>query len=341
MQSRVFAAILVCLLSSIFTYAQSSPSLTIRGTITTDKKPQSIRVLLENPKNKEFVRNLTAGADGSYEFGGLTERTYSVTVWLDGKKQDRRSVDIACRSGAIMTKDLFYGDRNTLLMFYFPAEDPDVVDAAELQGNYPKEVLKDYEKAYEDATNGNILRAVQRLEAIVAKAPGFYGAHARLGMIYQQNGCYADAEAEYAFASKLSPKSAQPLVNLASVQIQAADTVDDRMFMIEQALENLKKALSLKPLSSIAHCLSGAAYAKASSYEEAEASFKRAIEFDKDMLAARLMLAKIYIMNKNWQGALEHLNVYLDDYPGAPSRSVVKEMRKEAERNLKSGEVAQ
>jgi hypothetical protein len=33
--------------------------------------------------------------------------------------------------------------------------------------------------------------------------------------------------------------------------------------------------------------------------------------------------------------------VYLDDYPGAPSRSVVKEMRKEAERNLKSGEVGQ
>src|SRR5687767_9704483 len=101
MQSRVFAAALVCLLSSIFTCAQSPPSLTIRGTITTDKKPQSIRVLLENPKNKEFVRNLTAGADGSYEFAGLIERTYSVTVWLDGKKQDRRSLDIACRSGTI------------------------------------------------------------------------------------------------------------------------------------------------------------------------------------------------------------------------------------------------
>lgn len=307
--------------------AQTPAGFTLQGQITTDRNEPSIRLVLEDPKsrNAEVARTET-DSKGNYEFRALPGRTYRLVATINGKKQDRRDVEIVCRPDAIVSKDFHYGKVESTLMLHFPAEDPDFVDVAELQGDYQKDVLRDYERAFEDHVNGNIPRAVQRLEAIAARAPRFYGAHARLGLIFQQSGCFSDAETEYILASGLSPRSVQPLLNLASAQIRAADVPGQFESSIARALDTLGKVLEIRPASAIAHCLIGAAKVKTKSYDDAEKSFQRALELDSDLAAARLMLANLYLNQEKWDEALEQLKEYLDDNPFAPDRGVVKRM---------------
>jgi tetratricopeptide (TPR) repeat protein len=133
----------------------------------------------------------------------------------------------------------------------------------------------------------------------------------------------------------LSPRSAQPLLNLASLQIQAADEAEDRAAFLGRALANLANAIAMRPSSAVAHTLSGAAHVKASAPREAENSFKQALAIDSDMPAARLMLANLYIREERWSDALEHLDLYLDHHPFASDRSLVKNLRAEVEINLR------
>ena len=331
MSRVVLLLMLACFVATTRAHAQSS--IALRGELNTDAPATSIRVVLEDSKGA-LIGETTAGADGKYALQIAKRGEYRLVVWIDGKKQSRRTFEVVCRPGTAMNKHFFYGKNDPTLMFSFPVEDPDVVDAAELHGDYPRDVLKEYEKSYEDYIGENFGRAIQRLEEVVARAPGFYGAHARLGMIYQQNGCYSDAEAAYVIAAALSPRSAQPLLNLASLQIVAAEESDDPKAMLAKALENVGKALTIKHNAPVAHALAGAASVKAGAYDDAEASFKRALEIDTDMPAGRLMLANLYMCQERWDDAIEHLDEYLKEHPMAPDRSAVKRMRTEVEKRL-------
>ena len=330
------AIFLAISLLAAFAVPAWSEGFQLLGRITTDRLAADVQVILEDPK----ARNVVVGTvepdkDGNYQFQGLTKRTYRLVAVINGKKQDRRDVEILCRPDSTVSKDFHYGRIPASLMLHFPAEDPDLVDVAELQGNYPKDVLKDYEKAYQDHINGNASRAVERLEAIVTRAPEFYGARARLGIVYQQEGCLFDAEAEYMQASALSLRSLQPLVNLASVQIRAADLPNQRNRMVERAIETLKKALEIRPTSALSYCLMGAAYSKIRSFEEAETNLLRALDLDGNLAAARLLLADLYLQQKDWQAAATNLRTYLDDFPFARDRAVVKHMIESAERSAR------
>jgi len=336
MSGRIFLAL--WFLAGVPGLAQT-PGFTLLGRITTEKPAESIRIVLEDPKARNAVAaTVEAGEDGIYEIQNLPKRAYRLVTYLDGKRQDRRSVDIVCREGSIVWKDFHFGRSPDSLMLHFPAEDPDVVDVAELYGDYSRDVLRDYEKAFQDHINGNTWRAITTLEAIAARAPGFYGAHSRLGLIYQQEGCYFNAETEYIKASAVSARSVQPLVNLASVQIRAADLPGELNSMVARALDTLKKALELRPGSALSYCLVGAANAKIKSYEEAEKSFQRALELDGDLEAARLLLADLYLKQQQWEPGIENLETYLEDYPFASDRRVVKEMLENARRNARGAQ---
>jgi tetratricopeptide (TPR) repeat protein len=308
-----------------------TPGFTLQGRITLDKPASTVVLVLQDPRAKNAdVARAEVDRSGDYTIPGLQKRSYRLVAVVDGKKQERRDIEILCRPGAIVSKDFHYGRIPSTLVLGFPAEDPDIVDVAELQGDYSRDVLRDYEKAFQDYINGNPSRAVERLESIALRAPGFYGAHARLGVIYQQEGCYFDAESEYSRASELSPRSPQPLLNLASVQLRAADSPGELERMTARALSTLERAIEIRPQSAIAHCLMGSAHAKANSPEEAEKHFKLALELDSDLAAARLLLAGFYLRQENWGEAVESLETYLRDFPSSENRFIVKKMLEDA-----------
>ena len=326
---------LAWLASPSFVAAQT-PGFTLVGFVTFDKPAKSIRVVLQDPKEENAeVASVHADEKGAYEIRGLQKRSYRLVTYVDGKRQDRRDVEIVCRPGSVAMKDFHYGRIPSTLMLQFPAEDPDVIDVAEIQDDYSRDVLRDYDRALQDHISGNFARAVERLEAIATRAPDFYRAHARLGLIYQQEGCYFDSEVEYVRASALSPRSLQPLLNLASLQIRAADLPGELGRMTSAALSTLARALEIRPGSAIAYCLSGAVRVKLNALDQAEEDFKRALDLRGDFEAARLMLADLYRRQENWDAAIENLRTYLDDFPWAPDRSVVREMLEDIRRKTR------
>jgi Tfp pilus assembly protein PilF len=319
--------------------AQTSPAFAVRGRVTTSIPAKSIRVVAEDPKAKGVaVAEATVDEDGDYELSNLTLRTYRIVSWIDGKKQDSRNLEILCRPGTVMKKSFFYGKNEPSFTFYFPLEDPEVADGMEVQSSVSTAVMKEYVKASEEYANGNIRSAVQRLEGLLAKAPNFYGLHTRLGMLYEQSGCYSDAETEFSRAGELSPRSSQPLLNLARAQIQGSEGMPDEREILSLALENVTRALALKPSSAVAHCLAGTAYERSSSAAEAEKSFKQALELDSEMPAARLMLACLYMRQKKWMDSLENLDAYLQDHPYASDRVLVKSLISEVTDKLLSSD---
>lgn len=320
-------------------YAQISPTFAVRGRITTSLPAKSIRVVAEDPKAKGVaVAEAKVDEDGNYELSNLSLRSYRIISWIDGKKQDSRNLEILCRPGALMKKSFFYGKNEPSFTFYFPLEDPDVADVKEVQPSVPAAVMKEYAKAREEFANGNMRSAVQRLEGLLVKAPNFYGLHTRLGMLYEQSGCYADAETEFSLAGELSPRSSQPLLNLARAQIQGSEGMPDEREILSLALENVTRALALKPTSAVAHCLAGTAYERSSSEAEAEKSFKLALELDSEMPAARLMLACLYMHQKKWTESLENLGAYLQDHPYAADKVLVKSLISEVTDKLLSSD---
>jgi tetratricopeptide (TPR) repeat protein len=314
-------------LGQVVAYAQISPAFAVRGRITTSIPAKSIRVVAEDPKAKGVaVTEATADEDGNYELTNLSLRAYRVIAWIDGKRQDSRNLEILCRPGTVLKKSFFYGKNEPAFTFYFPLEDPEVADVNEVQPSVSTAVMKEYAKASEEYANGNRRSAVQRLEGLLVKAPNFYGLHTRLGMLYEQSGCYADAETEFSRAGELSPRSSQPLLNLARAQIQGSEGMPDERGILSLALDNVTRALALKPTSAVAHCLAGTAYERSSSEAEAEKSFKEALELDSEMPAARLMLACLYMRQKKWMDSLENLGEYLQDHPFATDRVLVKSL---------------
>jgi cytochrome c-type biogenesis protein CcmH/NrfG len=305
-------------------FGQVQPTFVVRGHVGTSVPAESIRIVVEDPKAKGAVAaETTAKDDGSYELTNLTLRTYRIVAWIDGKKQPARNLEILCRPGTVMKKSFYYGKYEPTLTFYFPIEDPDIVDVEEIRGGFPASIMKEYAKARAEYANGNTRTALQRLEGLLTQAPDFYGLHTRLGMLYEQSGCYADAQTEFMTAVDLSPRSSQPLLNLARAEIQGAEGMSNETEMLSRALENLSMAIALKPSSAVAHCLAGTAYERSSSDAEAEQSFKHALELDNTMPAARLMLAHLYMRQKNWPASLENLEAYLTDHPFASDRQLV------------------
>src|SRR5688572_168555 len=106
-----------------------APGFTLLGRITTENPAETIRIVLEDPKARNAVAaSVDAGKNGEYEIRDLPKRAYRLVTYVNGKRQDRRSVEILCREGSLVLKDFHFGRSPDALVLHFPAEDPDVVD---------------------------------------------------------------------------------------------------------------------------------------------------------------------------------------------------------------------
>ena len=207
-----------------------------------------------------------------------------------------------------------------------------MIDVSEMQREYPKKAIEEYQKALQDSRKGDTEKAMKRLQEALKLAPDFYHAHNNLGVIYQKLGQYREAEKEYQTARELSPTSQQPLVNLGSLFIQEADSreADGRRVvgqLLDAAMDLLDEAIRMRPLSVMAHYYLGAANYKSGFYKEAEASLNRAHELDPRMGMIRLMLANVFMKQSKWEDVLEQLNAYLKENPKASDRAAIDQMR--------------
>lgn len=211
-------------------------------------------------------------------------------------------------------------------------EDSALVDISEFVGNYPRRVLQEYDQAIEDARRGNVDGAMTRLEEVVKNVPEFYAAHQNLGVLYQREKRYRDAERQFRTARTLNPRSAAPLVNLGGLFVEEAGGTAtfegpvDRS-LLNTALEHLQEALKLQPSSGFAHYLTGIVYFRTTFYEAAEDHFQQALSGGRNMSFVRLAIANVHIRLQEWEAVIAQIDAYLRENPFARNRDQLREFR--------------
>jgi tetratricopeptide (TPR) repeat protein len=329
---RVFFLLLL-ILSLVQPRAADSATLRGRLTLAPTQGNKNIEVVLK--KGRLIVSRVIPDAEQDYEFKNLANGRYELAIKVD-KQEVRRQINLCCGPDSISVIDISLDRSVPSIAVSFPVEAPDIVDVVELRRDFPKSILKEYEKARTDMQVGNLERAVERLRRVLKSAPDFYGARARLGMLYHNMACYLDAEREYVRARELNPRAAQPLMNLGSVYLEAAGArLDGDRRYLDEAIAILKEAILIRPNSTIGHCLLGMAYFKNQSYEAAEETLRKALGMDKRFGAARLMLANVCMRQERWKEAIEHIDVYLEEHPFSPDRGKIRSLREEIVVNLK------
>jgi Tfp pilus assembly protein PilF len=271
---------------------------------------------------------------GRYRFTGLTRGTYYVIVNTRGFKEVRQRVDVVS-PGAETTANIILEPEDEKIIkpvADFSGEELDVIDVAELGRSYPPNIAEGMKVANKNFESGNYAKASAVLADIVIEAPNLYQARRLLGMTYQKEGRYADAESEYRKAAELRQVSAAPWINLGGLYLEAAEASASKgtgivRTFLNQALASLDAAVKLKPDAPFAYYLLGVTYYRSGFYEDAEDHLKHAIELAPNLLDARLALANVYIKMQEWPNVVVELDAYLSADPKSQIRAQVESLR--------------
>ena len=293
----------------------------VRGQVLvpTTRSLGRIEVILE--KSSAFLARTYTDNDGNYEFNGLPDGEYAVVVRLEGYEEARETVNFGREGGTTIN----------IALTPKGGAAPDKAEVVNVK--YPRKVMDDYEKGLEESRKGNTSKAIERLEGVIKAEASFQQAHNALGAQYQKVQRYPDAEKEYKAAIQLDARYSDPLINLGSLYIetagQAREKKDNQAFgaALDSAVRALNQAIQLQPASSKAYYFLGTTYYTGGIYPKAEENLTHALELEKGMGQAELMMANVYIKQQKWPQALQFLDSYLKDNPKAPDREQVQQTR--------------
>jgi len=283
-----------------------------------------------------------AYADSAGEFtferpGMPLDQTIYVIVNLEGFKPHRERLinDLGGRFDTFLT--IFLEPETSVSR---SSKGATVVDLKQLRAKIPGKAVDEYEKALKESSKGNRGKAVEGLERALKLAPDFYEAQHTLGVQYIALQKYDQAEAALLKARDLSPKSAEPLINLGTLYYQRAESqidagrTEEAAATFEKAVDVLEESIRRNPLSASAHGYLGAALYKIGEYDEAETALKRALGLDEDENNARLMLVNVYAKSARYSEALEQTNIFLAKNPKAPQRAAMEGIKQQLEKAL-------
>ena len=296
-------------------------TLGIQGRVVVPATQSQGRMEIILEKSGAFLARTFSDNEGRFRFINLLDGQYVVIVKLEGY-EDVREPAFFGRDGVSMMN---------LTMTKKAPEEPD--ETKILLDAYPKKAVADYQKALEYSRKGNTAKAIEGLEAVVKSAPEFYQAHSTLGTLYQKEQRFKDAEKEYNTAVQLDRHSIEPLVNLGSLYIQIAEQArakhDDRTFgaALDEAVRALNQAIRIEPGSANAYYFLGTTYYTGGQFPKAEENLMRALQIEKGMGKAELILANVYIKQQKWEQALVYLDAYLRENPKATDRDQVQQTR--------------
>jgi Flp pilus assembly protein TadD len=297
----------------------------IVGTITSSQRSMDkCEVFLLSNNDGHVVARTFTDRNGQFRFLNLVPEIFDVIFRIEGFESARVT---QVTSGTTVTIPVTLarkldnaGDSIDLSSY--------VVDIADIRKAYPKKSLEEFQKAVTAEHQGETAKSIGLLEALVQVTPEFYEAHSLLGSIYQRQGQFRDAEQQYNIFRDLRPKSAIPLLNLATLYLQEAEANEkEGRFVIgvmyDDALHMLQNAARLEPRNARIFFLLGVLFYRANSDALAESSLNQALFFEPYLGSARLALANLYVRQKKWTEARSQLEKYLVDNPFAADRAQV------------------
>lgn len=309
-----------------------------RGRVVAGVETGDVMVALEGENGRILTQTMTDGR-GVFVFrdlsrvGNANDQYAYVVVNHEGFKPYRERVDWQTMIQGGSTYTIYLeADGET------PAVGGEAVTLSELL--LPADAREEYERALEDAADGDHDDAAERLERVVEMAPDFYAGWVDLGNQYNATGEIEDAVAAYEKAIALDPEAALAYVDLGALHYQEGErqrTDGDAEAALAAYIEadtSLERAIELDPRSVEAYFNLGATLYRVGQYEVAEAALLRAIEIGGPHAQARLTLLNVYNRVGAYEEALEQANAFLEENPNAPEREAIERARSQIENAL-------
>ncbi len=280
--------------------------------------------------------------DGKFFFHNIERAdVYYLYINLDGYNTVRERVNVTGGAMSSANVTIILNPGTTQRYSELPtARVDDPAEAAEEVVGTPEAALEEYEGALIDAGEGNVSRAVRRLQSAVRLAPAFFDAYMELGFIQQQRGKYDEAEEAFGQALTVDPDSAEPAIGQGGVNLDRARVLEDSFTpdaatRLYQETVTLLEAASVKaPRSARVFYYLGSALYKLDQIEYAESTLEWSLGRDDPVQDARLMLVNIYMKQRRYREAAEQLTTYLDKVPESPQRKAVEKMLDEVQKVL-------
>lgn len=215
-----------------------------------------------------------------------------------------------------------------------------VVDIRQLSLNVPKDALDDFDRAREFSEEGRDAEALEILEDLVQRVPEFYDAVEALGMTYFRLGRFEHAADALSSAHELSPATASVLLNLGAVLYRQAESLDasgetgPAMELFRESATRLRESIDRDPFSGPAHLRLGAALYELGELEDSEATLRRSLELDSELLDSRLVLANVYVRQSRFVEALDEVNLFLEARPDSGYGPALEQMRSQIQSRI-------
>ena len=192
-----------------------------------------------------------------------------------------------------------------------PIPDRPSISATELNQIVPPAALRVYEYAVAQLAEGDLARARKQFERAIEMFPDFVEARSELAVVHMRLDGLATAETLLRRALEIDPAAVRPLLNLGLCLY--------RQQRFAEALVPLERGIQLKPINPNGNLLYGITLVATGNDALAEAVLRKAYEQGgKHAAKAQLYLSQLYARQKKFDLAVEALDIYLRDLPGAP-----------------------
>ena len=259
-----------------------------------------------------YTNSVLSDIRGRFRFAGLQPGAYTVSVFVPGRGEIRRTVEVGAGTADPN------GRLELTMQFEETKATPDRGKVSARDLSIPRSAVKEYEAAQKVLSKRDVGKAIQHLEKAVGIAPGFAQAWNNLGTIAYHNDRYEDAERYFRKGLEADPSAYEPLVNLGGVLINL-NRLD------EAYTYNLHAALT-RPNDALANAQLGMTYAGLGKPKLAEKYLLEATRLDPAHFShPQLLLAEIYLREKRLSEAADQLDSFLAIHPDWPEARQVRE----------------
>jgi Tfp pilus assembly protein PilF len=262
-----------------------------------------------------FTAAALSDAAGRFTFKKLRPDDYTVAVFIPGRGEARRTVEVGPAAGS---------DRRVSLTLDLKDSDFEVADSvpqysvSTRQLTIPKAALRQYQEAQKDLERHDPDAAVKRLENAVAVAPRFAMAWNELGTIAYQTRKFDRAEECFRQALGQDPGAFDPLVNLGGVLVT--------LHKLDQAADYNLRAVLARPNDALANSQLGLTYFELARMDLAQKYLERARQIDPAHFSRpQLLLAEIHLRRGERREAAAVLEEFLKYHPDWPQAAKIRQ----------------
>jgi tetratricopeptide (TPR) repeat protein len=253
-----------------------------------------------------FTASALSDDTGRFTFKKLMAATYTVSVYLSGQGEVRRTIEIGpgtadarrrVHLALLLTDESF--DRSALNRQHA---------ISRRQLTIPEKAVREYADAQKDLEKHDTAGAEQHLERAVEIAPQFAQAWNNLGTIAYQTRRYWQAEQRFREALRQDPAAYEPLVNLGGVLIN--------VHKLDEALEVNVHAILVRPNDALAQSQLGMAYFETGQNDLAVKHLEIARKIDPAHFShPQIYLAEICLRRGDKRAAADMLEDFLRHHP--------------------------